>query len=164
MTPLEKKMRLTKASALIVGNGGAARGAIFALRDKGVRVTLTGRNLSRVRRLARDCGVESIDRKRLQDQYFDILIQSTPLGMFPDINGCFFEDRIPADLVFDMVYNPLETRLLKMARGAGKGTISGLEMFLEQAAAQFELWTGETAPRGPMRNSVLERLAQPHAA
>ena len=147
-----------------MGNGGAARGAIFALRDKGVRVTLTGRNPSRVRRLARDCGVESIDRKRLQDQYFDILIQSTPLGMFPDINGCFFEDRIPADLVFDMVYNPLETRLLKMARGAGKATISGLEMFLEQAAAQFELWTGETAPRGPMRNSVLERLAQPHAA
>lgn len=164
VTPLEKKMRLTKASALIVGNGGAARGAIFALRDKGVRVTLTGRNPSRVRRLARDCGVESIDRKRLHDQYFDILIQSTPLGMFPDINGCFFEDRIPADLVFDMVYNPIETRLLKMARGAGKGTISGLEMFLEQAAAQFELWTGETAPRGPMRNSVLERLAQPHAA
>ena len=131
---------------------------------KGVDVTLTGRNPARVRRLARDCGVESVDRNELADRGFDILVQSTPLGMSPDVDGCFFEDRIPSDVVFDMVYNPLETKLLRIARQAGKTTISGLEMFLEQAAAQFELWTGESAPRGPMRSSVLDRLAQSHAA
>jgi len=164
VTPLENKMRLAKSSALIVGNGGAARAAIFALRDKGVDVTLTGRNPARVRRLARDCGVASVDRDKLADREFDILVQSTPLGMSPNVDGCFFEDRIPADVVFDMVYNPLETKLLRRARQAGKTTISGLEMFLEQAAAQFELWMGESAPRGPMRSSVLDRLAQSHAA
>ena len=160
----ESKMRLAKSTALIVGNGGAARAAVFALRDKGVEVTLTGRNPSRVRRLARDCDVASVDRDQLADRGFDILVQSTPLGMSPNVDDCFFEDRIPADVVFDMVYNPLETKLLRSARQQGKTTISGLEMFLEQAAAQFELWTGESAPRGPMRSAVLDRLAPSHAA
>lgn len=164
VTPLEKRMRLAKASVLIVGNGGAARSAIFALQDKGARVTLTGRNSARVRKLARDCGVESVDPNRLQDKHFDILVHATPLGMSPNVDACFFEDHIPAELVFDMVYNPLETRLLRIARASGKKTISGLEMFLDQAAAQFELWTGESAPRGPMKNAVLDILAPTHAA
>ena len=84
--------------------------------------------------------------------------------MSPKVDGCFFEGHIPAELVFDMVYNPLETRLLRMAEANGKKTISGLEMFLEQAAAQFELWTGETAPRVAMKNAVLDVLAPSHAA
>ena len=67
-------------------------------------------------------------------------------------------NEIPADLVFDMVYNPLETVLLRRAREARKQTISGLEMFVEQAAAQFEIWTGQNAPRVAMRNAVLEAL------
>ncbi|MDA1313525.1 MAG: shikimate dehydrogenase [Acidobacteria bacterium] len=164
VAPLEKRMRLAKASVLIVGNGGAARGAIFALQDKGARVTLTGRVAARVRKLARECGVDSVDRTRLEGKHFDILINATPLGMSPNVDDCFFEDHIPAELVFDMVYNPLETRLLQMAKVSGKKTISGLEMFLEQAAAQFELWTGENAPRGVMKNAVLAVLAPPHAA
>jgi 3-dehydroquinate dehydratase/shikimate dehydrogenase len=164
VAPLEKRMRLTKASVLIVGNGGAARAAIFALQDKGARVTLTGRNSVRVRKLARDCSIESVDPNRLQDNHFDILVHATPLGMSPQVDECFLEDHIPAELVFDMVYNPLETRLLRMAEASGRKTISGLEMFLEQAAAQFELWTGESAPRGPMKNAVLDILAPSNAA
>ena len=156
--PLEKKLKLGRASVLIVGNGGAARAAIFALRDKGSRVTLTGRNPQRVRKLAGDCGVEVIDRSKLDDAYFDALVHTTPLGLYPKVGGCFFDDRIPADLVFDMVYNPLETELLQRARAAGKKTIAGLEMFVEQAAAQFEIWTHEAAPRIVMRNAVIEAL------
>ena len=156
--PLEKRAPLKKATVLIAGNGGAARGAIFATQAKGARVTLTGRNPRRVRALARACGVEAIEREKLADRQFDILIHTTPLGMSPKIDGCFFSDDIPAALVFDMVYNPLETTLLKKARLAGKKTISGLEMFLEQAAAQFEIWTGENAPRTVMKRTVLESL------
>ncbi len=156
--PLEKKLKLGGASVLIVGNGGAARAAIFAVRDKGARVTLTGRNPQRVRKLARDCGVEAIDRPKLDDAYFDALVHTTPLGLYPKVEGCFFDDRIPAELVFDMVYNPLETELLRRAKAAGKKTIAGLEMFVEQAAAQFEIWTHEAAPRIVMRNAVVEAL------
>ena len=156
--PLEKKISLKMATVLIAGNGGAARGAIFAARDKGARVTLTGRNPRRVRALARACGVEAAGREKLSGRHFDILIHATPLGMSPNIDGCFFSGDIPADMVFDMVYNPLETLLLKKARAAGKETISGLEMFIEQAAAQFEIWTGETAPRTVMKKSVLQAL------
>ncbi len=157
--PLEKKRKIGKASVLVVGNGGAARGAIFALRDKGARVTLTGRNPRKAAKLARDCGVEAIERSRLDEAYFDILIHATPLGMYPEVKDCFFPDRIPADLVFDMVYNPIETALIGQARTQGKKTISGLEMFLEQAAAQFEIWTNESAPRTSMRNAVVEALS-----
>ena len=156
--PLEKRLPLKKATVLIAGNGGAARGAILAAKDKGARVTLSGRNPRRVRALARACGVEAAGREKLAGRHFDVLIHATPLGMSPHIDGCFFSGDIPADLVFDMVYNPLETLLLKKARAAGKETISGLEMFLEQAAAQFEIWTGETAPRTVMKKSVLQAL------
>ena len=156
--PLEKRIPLKKATVLIAGNGGAARGAIFAAKDKGARVTLTGRNPRRVRALARACGVEAAGREKLAGRHFDILIHATPLGMSPNIEGCFFSDAIPADLVFDTVYNPLETVLLKKARLAGKKSISGLEMFLEQAAAQFEIWTGETAPRTVIKKTVLQAL------
>ncbi len=156
--PLEKRMTLRKASVLIAGNGGAARGAIFALLDKGARVTLTGRDPQRVAALARACDVEMIERSKAAAGHFDVLINTTPLGMAPKAGESFFSDRIPADLVFDMVYNPLETQLLRKARAAGRETIPGLEMFVEQAAAQFEIWTGEKAPRTIMRNAVIEAL------
>jgi len=161
--PLEKRMRLAKARVLVVGNGGAARGAIFALLDKGAAVSLTGRNPQRVRSLARLCGVEALDRSNLERHHFDVLIHATPLGMQPDTDKCFFPGAMPADVVFDMVYNPLETKLLQNAREQGKETIAGLEMFLTQAAAQFEIWTGERAPQAVMREAMLEVLGGPPA-
>jgi 3-dehydroquinate dehydratase/shikimate dehydrogenase len=85
--------------------------------------------------------------------------------MFPHVNECFFEDRIPADIVFDMVYNPLETVLVKHAREQGKTVVPGLDMFIEQAVRQFEIWTGETAPRSVMQKAALEALSgNGHAA
>jgi 3-dehydroquinate dehydratase/shikimate dehydrogenase len=78
--------------------------------------------------------------------------------MHPDVESCFFEDDIPGDLVFDMVYNPLETTLLKRAREQSREVVPGIEMFLEQAAAQFELFTGESAPKPAMHKAALEAL------
>jgi 3-dehydroquinate dehydratase/shikimate dehydrogenase len=78
--------------------------------------------------------------------------------MYPNVNECFFRDEIPGELVFDMVYNPLETTLIKRAREQGKEVIPGIQMFLEQAAHQFEIWTGESAPRAAMEKAAMEAL------
>src|ERR1022692_649845 len=90
---------------------------------------------------------------------FDAVVHATPLGMYPHVDGCFFKDSIPAELVFDMVYNPLETALVRRATEQGLTVISGLQMFLEQAARQFEIWTGSSAPRTVMEKAALEALA-----
>jgi 3-dehydroquinate dehydratase/shikimate dehydrogenase len=74
------------------------------------------------------------------------------------VDQCFFDDHIPAKLVFDLVYNPLETVLLRKARSQGCETIDGLEMFLEQAARQFEIFTGDSAPRAVMAKAAREAL------
>ena len=156
--PLEKRLRLAKSTALIVGNGGAARGAAYALAEAGAKLAITGRNIDRVRVLARSCGAELLTRQQASARMFDILVHATPLGMMPRVDQCFFDDHIPAKLVFDLVYNPLETVLLRKARSQGCETIDGLEMFLEQAARQFEIFTGDSAPRAVMAKAAREAL------
>jgi 3-dehydroquinate dehydratase/shikimate dehydrogenase len=156
--PLERHLRLPNSTVLLVGNGGAARGAAFALADAGARVSIVGRNPDRVRALAKICGAEPLLREQAETRHFDALVHSTPLGMSPHLEECFFSNHIPADVVFDMVYNPLETLLLRRAREQGRTVIRGAEMFLEQAARQFEIWTGDTAPRPVMERAALEAL------
>ena len=159
--PLGKRIRLGKSTVLLVGNGGAARGAAFALVDAGAKVSIVGRNPDRVRALAKMCGAEPLMREQLEGKHFDAVVHATPLGMFPHVNECFFPDNIPADLVFDMVYNPLETLLVQRAKEQQREVVPGIQMFLEQAAHQFEIWTGDTAPRSTMEKAALEALA-PH--
>jgi 3-dehydroquinate dehydratase/shikimate dehydrogenase len=158
LVPLSKHLRLANSSVLIVGNGGAARGAACALSDAGAKVTITGRSMDRVRPLAKFCSGEGIPREQLKSRKFDALIHATSLGMFPETDKTFFEDEIPAEVVFDMVYNPLETLLIRRAREQGKVVIPGIRMFIEQAVKQFEIWTGETAPRAVMEKAALEAL------
>jgi 3-dehydroquinate dehydratase/shikimate dehydrogenase len=162
LRPLTRHIRPSKASVLIAGNGGAARTAAFALADAGARVSIVGRNVDRVRALAKASGATPLSREQAAAADFDALIHATPLGMYPHVHQCFFEHRIPAAIVFDMVYNPLETKLIQWARSEGKTAIPGLEMFLHQAARQFEIWTGDSAPRAVMERAALEALAQPH--
>jgi len=162
--PLARHVRLGKSSVLLVGNGGAARGAAYAMAESGAKLSITGRNLDRVRALAKACDAEALSREQAEARMFDVLIHATPLGMFPRVDQCFFDGRIPGKLVFDMVYNPLETVLAKRAKEQGATVIPGLEMFLEQAARQFEIWTGDNAPRAVMEKAALEALASAHAA
>lgn len=156
--PLSKHLRLAKSSALVAGNGGAARGAAYALTEAGAKVYIVGRNPDRVRALAKACGAEALLREQAEARKFDVVIHATPLGMYPHVDECFFKDCIPGDLVFDMVYNPAETVLTRRAAQEGKKVIHGLAMFLEQAARQFEIWTGESAPRSVMERAALEAL------
>jgi len=162
--PLQRHVRLGKSSVLVVGNGGAARGAAYALAEAGAKLAITGRNLDRVRALAKACDAEPLSREQAETRMFDVLIHATPLGMFPRVEQCFFPDRIPAELVFDMVYNPVDTLLARRAKAQGATVIPGLEMFLNQAARQFEIWTGENAPRAVMEKAALEALSAEHAA
>ncbi|MEP6713982.1 MAG: shikimate dehydrogenase [Terriglobia bacterium] len=156
--PLARMISLPKATALIVGNGGAARGAVFALADAGAKVAVTGRNPDRVRALAKLVDGESLSFEQALQRHFDVVINATPVGMWPNVDECPFPDRIPGEIVFDMVYNPLETLLIRRAREQGRQVIPGLKMFIEQAVRQFEIWVGETAPRAAMEKAALDAL------
>jgi 3-dehydroquinate dehydratase/shikimate dehydrogenase len=160
IVPLSKRLRLSKASILLVGNGGAARSAAYALVDSGTKLFIAGRNPDRVRSLAKACGAEPLLREQAEARKFDALVHATPVGMYPNAGECFFRGAIPAPLVFDMVYNPMETELIRRVTSAGGTAIPGIQMFLEQAAQQFEIWTGESAPRSVMEKSAVEALRQ----
>ena len=113
----------------------------------GARVAITGRNPDRVRALAKICGAEAALREQALKHAFRRPGARHSAGHVPHVDECFFDGDIPAEIVFDMVYNPLETMLIRRAREQGKTVVCGLEMFIEQAVRQFEIWTGETAPR-----------------
>lgn len=146
---------------VLLGAGGAARAAAVVLREARCRVTVLGRNLAKVRVFAEEFGF-AFDSLAQSSKYAgDLLVNATAVGMVPRKE----ETPIPGDLldfryVFDMVYNPLETRLLREYQGKAR-TISGLDMFIAQAARQFELWTGLDAPWKLMREVVLQRLGRP---
>ena len=165
----EGSVALKGRRVVMLGSGGAARAIAFALGSETVidRLTVLGIDGQERTALARDLqsktGMTVQDlphdegtlRKLLPDAH--VLIHCTPMGMSPKVH----ETSVPAALlhagltVMDIVYNPRDTRLLKEARAAGCRVIPGLEMFLHQAAAQFELWTNQAAPTDVMR-AVLE--------
>ena len=160
--PLSKVISLQKSSVLIIGNGGAARGAACALVDAGAKVALTGRNPDRVRALARAVNGEPMSQEQVMLRHFDAVINATPIGMWPEVDASPFQDKIPAEVVFDLVYNPMETKLIRDAKEQGKQVIPGWKMFIEQAVRQFEIFTGESAPRAAMETAALDALAAKH--
>ncbi len=154
LKPLAQHLRLANASVLIAGYGGAARAAAVALHDARAKVTITGRDAVEAQSLARAVKGEAVTLKQAQSRHFDVLVHATPVGMFPQVNESLFMDNVPGDVVLDMVYNPHETVLLKSAKAQGCTIIPGAEMLLEQAVSQFEIWTGESAPREVMRRAL----------
>ncbi len=153
LKPLSRHLRLPHASILIAGYGGAARAAAVALADSGSQITITGRDAARAESLAKIVKAKSLTIAQAEKESFDALVHATPVGMSPRPNEVLFKDVIPAGIVLDMVYNPHETLLLQRAKEQGRTIIHGSEMLLEQAACQFEIWTGESAPRSVMKNA-----------
>ncbi|HEV3278550.1 MAG TPA: shikimate dehydrogenase [Terriglobia bacterium] len=159
---LAKRLRLAGSRVLVLGAGGAARAAAYALRAEGAEVFISARRESAARRLARGISARVIPWGGTDGLDVDIVINATPVGMSPQV------DALPTDLarlrtrvVFDMVYHPFETRLLADARRRGLTAISGLEMLVAQGARQFEIWTGQSAPRALMEQAVLQALGHP---
>lgn len=156
---LTRKMPLRSSRVLLFGAGGAARAVAFALAQGGAHVSVCARRMERARSLARAVGGEAIERHRLRRESFEGIVNATAVGMHPHVNRSPLEAaELNCRIVFDLIYRPLETRLRQLARRRGIETVGGLEMFLAQGTAQWEIWTGERAPEKPMRRAVLDVL------
>ncbi len=159
--PLERRLSLKGVKVLVLGAGGAARAAVFGCRDKGAEVWILNRTPETAQKLARQAGAKTIKREAVAKTGFDVIINATPIGM-TGIKAApmLGPEDLNARIVFDLVYNPIETPLLKMARAKGLTAISGVEMFVQQGARQFEIWTGKPAPEEEMLRVVLHSLKQ----
>jgi shikimate dehydrogenase len=153
---------LVGAHAAVVGAGGAARACVYALKQEGAAVMLLVRDPAKAAIFADefDVTVEPLntDHRPLTT---DILVNATPLGTRgerEDETIATADELRDVRLVYDLVYNPCETRLLSEARVAGAKTLGGLDMLVAQGARQFEIWTGREAPVPEMRAAIEARL------
>lgn len=161
LRPLARQMDLVENHVLIVGAGGAARAVAFALAWAGSRVFIAARRPAQAEALARAVDGTAIALESVHRLDFDAIVNATPVGMEPDAaRSPLGASQLRARVVFDMVYRPRETRLLRLARARGLKVIPGWQMLLEQGAAQFEIWTGLRAPLRVMRQALLRALGR----
>jgi len=161
---LGETMDLKGKTVLLIGDGGAARAIGFGLLEAGARLLLASRNQGTRAAMASHLGCPWQPLEKAPDLTADALVNATAVGMTPQ------SDRTPVPMaalanfpvVMDIVYAPLETRLLKEARTTGCRVVDGLTMLLYQGVAQFELWTGQPAPIEVMRAILQQRLGHRH--
>ena len=160
ITALEDRMNIAGKTIAIIGAGGTARAAVYGIKKQGGNPIIINRTLDKARTLETlfDCPfypLSAIGKIRAH-----VLINTTSVGMYPQIH----QSPVPApvlvnfELVMDVIYNPLMTKLLRDAETRGVKTIPGLEMFVRQGAGQLKLWTGKEAPLALMKKTVRERL------
>jgi shikimate dehydrogenase len=147
-------------SVALIGAGGAARAIGFGLVAAGGQVTVLNRSRTNGERLAGDLKAEFSSLNDWQPNRYEILINTTSVGMHPDTDATPIpKEHLSEDMVvMDIVYNPIKTRLLREAEAKKCRTINGVSMFVFQGAQQFELWTGQKAPVEIMHQAVLEAL------
>ena len=163
--PLEMRLRLPASKILVLGAGGAARAAVFGLKERGADVYILNRTPAPAQTLAKQARAKAINRTMLKKLEFDVIINATPVGMDGNREPLpLSEQEFKARYFFDMVYSPLETKLVKLARAKGIHVILGSEMFVQQGARQFEIWSGKPAPIMEMQRVVDFALAQRAAA
>ena len=159
---LADKLDLRGKTILLLGAGGSAKAIGFGLLEAGARVILASRTESRVKRLGETLACDWIHLAEIDTVQADALVNATSVGMRPLENASL----VPADslgkfpVVMDIVYAPLETRLLREAKSAGCEVINGLSMLLYQGAAQFEAWTERDAPLEVMRQALMGMVAE----
>jgi 3-dehydroquinate dehydratase / shikimate dehydrogenase len=159
--PLERRLQLKGSKILVLGAGGAARAAVFGLKDKGAEVFIMNRSPEAGQKLARQAKAKTFKREQLAKTNFDVIINATPAGMHGVKPQSILEPKeINARLVFDLVYNPIDTPFIRMAREKSIPVITGVEMFVHQGARQFEIWTGKPAPEEEMLRVVVHALRQ----
>lgn len=147
--------------ALVLGAGGGARAVVYALTSEGLPVSIYNRTPARAARLAHDlqkhvpeAEISLLETLPSDLKGFDLLVNATPLGMWPESDASPWPDDVPLPphlTVFDLVYRPRWTKLLRQARQAGARPIGGLEMLVHQGALAFEMWTGSAPPLEAMR-------------
>ena len=156
---------LAGKTALVLGAGGAAKAIAYGLKSRGVDVLIAGRTAQRAQQLAGHLNCRVIDWSARYSVDLDLLVNCTPVGMHPNVDATPFEKHHlkPSMVVFDTVYNPENTLLIKDARSQSCTVVTGLEMFIRQAGLQFKLFTGLEAPLERMRE-VLKRAIGPARA
>jgi len=157
---IKEKTGIKNKAVAILGAGGAARAVGYGITSEGGRLTILNRTKERGEKLAVDLAADFLLLENFNEVKCDILINTTSLGMVPNLSGMAVEKKHlnKSMIVMDIVYNPLRTRLLKVAQEMGCTTINGVEMFVYQGACQFELWTGKKAPVDLMRKNVLKTM------
>jgi shikimate dehydrogenase len=149
--------------ALVLGAGGSARAVVCALHQEGWNVQVAARNEKQAKDLIANLGISNVQTLNLEERKLSLLreihliVNTTPVGMSPDSEFSPWPDELQlpkSAAVYDLIYNPSETRLMKSARKGGLDAVNGLGMLVEQAALSFEIWTGMQAPRAVMRQSV----------
>jgi 3-dehydroquinate dehydratase/shikimate dehydrogenase len=157
LAPLAGRLALRGARVAVLGTGGAARAAAVALGSAGAVVTVYGRNRGKAKDVAALAGGDSSPFPVAPNSW-DVLVNTTPVGMFPNAEETPFEGPFDGRAVYDLVYNPMQTRLLKEAAAAGCEVIGGLDMLVAQAEDQSEWWIGKRPPAGLMREAALQAL------
>lgn len=155
-----KKINFKSKRIALLGAGGAAKPVAFLVNKEKAKLTIYNRNLSSAKKLAKEFGGQAKKLSEIIDDDYDILINATPIGM----KGVNLESPVPAKIIhkgqviFDLIYNPLETKLMRLAKKKKVKTVSGIEMFVYQGAKQLELWSNKKAPVDTMRRAVLKSI------
>ncbi len=152
---------LREARCAVIGGGGAASAALWSFKQAGAKATVFARDIAKASALGERFGFDGMQLEGARFQGFDVIVNATPLGTVGQ-----FENEVPAtafqlrgaQLVYDLVYNPTETKFLRGAHEAGCKALGGLAMLVAQAAEQFNLWTGAPPPDGVMYQTALKRL------
>ncbi|MDO8561342.1 MAG: shikimate dehydrogenase [bacterium] len=143
-----KDVAVEGKNVLIIGAGGVAQPVAYHLRKQGAKIFCNNRDNGQAEALSKKFGGKVIDAKTMNDMSFDLIVNATPIGMPPHIELSPVPKNIirPNTVVFDVIYTPLETKLIRDAREQGARIISGLTMFVEQALEQERLWLGHSVP------------------
>jgi len=160
-------------SAIVLGAGGSARAVAYALVNDNWDVTIAARHIEQADRLAShfegtiasELNLQTFDAFRARRSNIQLIVNTTPVGMFPDINQSPLPENVSLArdvMIYDLVYNPHETKLVRDARSQGLSATTGLGMLIEQAAIAFERWTGHTPSREIMHAAVEQSLSSNH--
>lgn len=151
---------LAGRTALVLGAGGVAKAVCYALSSRDVKITIAARSLAKAEELAKKWQAKAVEWKDRMSVEADLLVNCTPLGMHPNINETPFDDELlnRAMIVFDTVYNPEQTLLIKDARKKGCAVVTGVDMFVRQAAHQFKLFNDQEPPMELMREVVRKAI------
>lgn len=170
-----KSKIVNRKSSLVLGAGGSARAVVYALLSVGWNITIAARRMEQAQQLANSfadyqlpitvCSLSNIesDPPNLQSlvSSMSLLVNTTPVGMTPNIDESPWPENLPFPphaAIYDLVYNPRETKLVREARRQGLYATTGLGMLIEQAALSFEIWTGKTPSREIMRLAIHQSL------
>jgi shikimate dehydrogenase len=153
-------------SALVIGAGGSARAVMYALINNGWEVTLAARRIEQAEQLAESfmndqLQITNYELSNIDLSNISLIVNTTPLGMTPNINQSPWPENLPFPphaIIYDLVYNPQETKFVKDARAQGLSATTGLGMLIEQAALAFETWTSQTPSRKTMHASAEQSL------